>query len=273
MLLFLDFDGVLQPLGVPVGPGRVRSYSGPSLPYATVLTEILDRYLPSLDVVVSSTWARTRSTEAVKGLLPPALAERVIGTLWEHPPPRPLSRYRHIQYWLKRVYVTRPPSWLALDDDARGWPEKERSRLIHCAAPIDDPLTQQALLATLGRFYWSDLGWGSGPAPQAPDLRRAHKVMVTWQIPKDVRPVLLGSTREEFELRLDLLLTVFAVPHWPSQRELGWPGQWLHLPCKELDGERPLQVMLMHGPEGIRRVRDLVWSHWSDRAGSGEAYE
>lgn len=260
MLLFLDFDGVLQPLGTPTGPGRARAYVGPPLPYASLLAKLLAAYLPSLSLIISSTWARNRTVEAIRDLLPSALSARVIGTLWQVPPPRPLARYEHIRFWLKREYVTWAPGWLALDDDDRGWPDDARRHLIHCTSPIDDPAIQDALRTRLRGYTWPERWWGDAPGPSTHDLRRAWQLMLIWQIRDDARQSLLGTTRDAFQERLSLLLTIFAAPRWPTRTKLGWPGQWLYLPCSALGGERPLDVMQRRGVEGIREIHDLVWS-------------
>ena len=156
MLLFIDYDDTLHPSWTfHDGAQRVtaKPYTGPWLVEAPTLERILRPYLPGLEIVISSLWARTKGLEMARGMLPPALADRVIGSIWSTAEgghePAPCTRYDAIRAWLD---AQRPEhgSWLALDDDDRGWPAHERHRLVHARGTLADPKVQQDLADRLG---------------------------------------------------------------------------------------------------------------------------
>ncbi len=152
LLLFLDFDGVLHPLAEPTGEGRGRPYTGPTLVYAPVLAELLAPWIARIDIVIASTWAKSRSLDEIRTLLPESLRARVIGAVWEAPMPELASRFEAIRDWLAHVgYDDR--SWIALDDDARGWPEDPRSHLVWCRAPLIDTSVQTELRHRLAEAF------------------------------------------------------------------------------------------------------------------------
>lgn len=259
MLLFLDFEGVLiHRTAGATGSRKALLSREQLLGPASALVDTLGEYLDYVDVVVSSPCVQGRSLEEVKGLLPPSLARRVIGSIWARPPPRPLSRYGHLRYWLHRNYVLRPPSWLALVSSACDWPEPGAGRLVYCTAPITTEGTQRALRAALARYDWSELWWGEGEAPPLVDRDRARSLMSVWSVPRKDWPGLLGTNREVFTDRLDLLLTIYAGAA-PRVETSEWYPHWVHLPKRELDLRRPLEVMMTEGLTGIHRVLELVW--------------
>jgi hypothetical protein len=135
-ILYLDFDGVLHPADVrvtEVEPMRPRVYNGgptahPLFEHAELLERIL---VPFVDVkiILATSWVRTLGFGFTVQQLPSVLRERVIGTIWhgellKHPP---RTRYDAIQTDATGRGVDR---WLALDDDAEGWPDEQRYRLI-----------------------------------------------------------------------------------------------------------------------------------------------
>lgn len=134
--LYLDYDGVLHPADVRVTtaePLRPRVYNGgatnhPLFEHAHLLERILAPF-PNVRLVLATSWVRTLGYEFTRQQLRPALRGRVIGTVWrgallEHPP---RTRYDAVQIDADARGLMR---WLALDDDAEGWPEQERYRLI-----------------------------------------------------------------------------------------------------------------------------------------------
>jgi len=148
LLLFLDFDGVLHPLAEPTGEGRGRPYTGPTLVYAPVLAELLAPWIERIDIVIASTWAKARSLDEIAVLLPESLGARVIGAVWDASVPPQASRFEAINRWLAHVgYYDR--MWIALDDDARGWPEDARCHLVWCRASLIDRSIQTELRARL----------------------------------------------------------------------------------------------------------------------------
>ena len=155
MILFVDYDGTLHPSWTfHDGAPRVtaKPYTGPWLVEAPTLEGILRPYLPRLEIVISSLWARTKGLETARGMLPPTLADRVIGSIWSTAESgRELerrTRYDAIRAWLDQQ---RPKhmTWLALDDDDRGWPMQERNRLVHAKDTLASSEVQQELAEKL----------------------------------------------------------------------------------------------------------------------------
>lgn len=79
--LFVDYDGTLHiGHGVVDVDGQVTLDSGrPLLEYAPLLVEMLRPY-PAVQIVLTTTWLQTLSTEKVIACLPPELARRVVDT-------------------------------------------------------------------------------------------------------------------------------------------------------------------------------------------------
>lgn len=257
LLLFLDFDGVLHPTEEPPGETPPCSTAAERSQGASVLLDTLGNRLAHIDIILSSGPTGERGTHEIRRLLPSALGNRISGTIWEQPPPCALNRYEHIEYWLARTHLPWPPSWLALDRSDHGWPEAKRGHLVHCSSPISDPLIRQSLQNALARYSWPDLWWGAGAPPPVADRRRACAVMAAWSVPRHQWPVIFGTHRECFEQRLDLVLTIYA----GARRRIadGWFSHWVHLPARELDGRRPIDVMTENGVDGLERVLAWVW--------------
>lgn len=215
--------------------------------------------LPHIDFVMAAPSIAGRTINELRAQMPTAIAARVVGSIWDHSPPRPLGGFELIQYWLARVYVRMPPAWLAIGDERQEWPEQERRRLIALTDPMHPTHFQAAVQAVLNRYEWSELWWGSGAAPSLADRHRLQSLMCIWCVPKRQWPVLMGDTRETFQERLDLLLTIYAGVLLRSATEHWWP-HWVQLPKAELEMRRPMQVMMDEGVYGMRRVCDLVWS-------------
>jgi hypothetical protein len=260
VLLFVDIDGVLRPLPRR-GKTAWRTHKPlQPFPFAGDFMEALGPCLPGVDIVLTSDQARGRSLAELRLALPDLLAERVTGSIWEHVAPKPLTRLGQMSFWLRRTYLRRPPTWLALESDLSQWPARYLNRVIPCYAPMSSPETRTALTQALARYYWMERWWGEGASPAAEDLRRAHAVMHHWQVRPEFRSRVLGSTREEFEERLELLLTIFAGPN-PRPSLNGYSGQWLNFEAPELDCRRPIDVMSEDGVPGIRQVLNYVWKH------------
>jgi hypothetical protein len=79
--LFVDYDGTLHGgHGVVDGDGQVSLDSGrPLFEYAPLLVELLEPY-PDVEIVVTTSWLETMSTETVLSYLPPELVRRVVDT-------------------------------------------------------------------------------------------------------------------------------------------------------------------------------------------------
>lgn len=79
--LFVDYDGTLHVGHALIdASGRVTLDSGrPLFEYAPLLVEMLKPY-PAVQIVLTTTWLQTLSTEKVIAYLPPELARRVVDT-------------------------------------------------------------------------------------------------------------------------------------------------------------------------------------------------
>jgi hypothetical protein len=127
MVLFLDFDGVLHPDPCPAT--RLFEHAG----------ALADALAPtSAQIVLSTSWRSLHPVEMLKGRLPPALAQRVIGAtplfssisatagrLYPYP------RQAECMAWLRERAPGR--EWHALDDRA-DWFEPYCERLTLCDA-------------------------------------------------------------------------------------------------------------------------------------------
>jgi len=107
-LLFLDFDGVLHP-----GSGVDSGF----LCCAPDLEEALAGH--ELRIVVSSSWRFHMEMDEILGMLPPGLAQRVVGATGEAHIGR-WPRFHEIRAW---VQVNEPNArWRALDDATLEFP-------------------------------------------------------------------------------------------------------------------------------------------------------
>jgi hypothetical protein len=135
-LLFLDYDGVCHSGDVWYEPasGQVRlRVPGHELFESLPVLEAAIAPYPSLAIVLSTSWVQTFGFEKTREFLPESLQRRVIGATYDPQSPDAwrfarLTRYDAIALDVQR----RKPKtrWLALDDDARGWPRNEYESLV-----------------------------------------------------------------------------------------------------------------------------------------------
>jgi hypothetical protein len=160
VVLYLDFDGVLHPENVRRGPDTgpyVASPPGHALfEHAALLAQCLEPY-PKLRIVLSTSWVRVfRSVRKVARRLPPALRRRVVGATFhgEMNPAWFRSVPRGLQVW-GDVCRRQPTAWLALDDDADGWPAVCRAQLVHTdpILGISAPAVLEELRARLASMH------------------------------------------------------------------------------------------------------------------------
>jgi hypothetical protein len=121
--LFLDFDGTLH-VGHALldGNEHVTIDSRRALfEFAPVLVEILEPY-PDVEIVLTSSWLQSMSTEKVISYLLPELARRVVGTTRDMKP-----RFSCLQNGSGRTDVIAryafwkgQRNWLAIDDSVHG---------------------------------------------------------------------------------------------------------------------------------------------------------
>jgi len=107
-VVFLDFDGVLHPVGVSAVDEEFRLIDNPGLfVWRPILERLLAPY-PTVGIIVSSDWRRLFDDATLIGLLGP-LAARFVGVVECYGS----SRSEEILAEVKRRGLKR---WLALDD-------------------------------------------------------------------------------------------------------------------------------------------------------------
>lgn len=247
MILFLDAASLGRP---PPGDDLLEGLDA--------LVASLGPYRDLVEIVVASPGAEGLSLVELRASLDADTAPRVVGNLWDEPPPCRLTLYEQILYWLTLRHVWRLPSWLALSANVGDWPADRATQLIPIAGSLAAPANHQALRAALERYYWADLWWGEGPAPDPESRRRAHALMVAWSLPRRSWPRILGTTAKDFDEMLGILLAVNAA----AQRHVRagrWFSHWVHLPFAALGMRRPTELIESEGLQGARRVLDHVW--------------
>jgi hypothetical protein len=134
-VLYLDYDGVLHHCDV----GRFRTpptirvlAEGHQLfEHASILTAALEPF-PQVKIVLSTSWVRALGYSVARDSLPEPLRRRVIGATFHTRYHRgtefeELPRYRQI---IQDVARRRPERWLAIDDDADGWPSTAYDNIV-----------------------------------------------------------------------------------------------------------------------------------------------
>lgn len=135
-VLYLDFDGCLHPTEVytkrGIGPFLLNCPGHELFEQAPLLDRLLANY-PNVRIVLSTSWVhRYRGRIPRLSLnLPTGLRDRVIGATYHSEMDRDafLMSSRGMQIW-SDVRRRRPARWLAIDDDAEGWPEWCRDHLV-----------------------------------------------------------------------------------------------------------------------------------------------
>ncbi len=158
---YLDYDGVLHPDTVSRYASepylRLRSKGHTLFEGLPMLERALEPY-PSLRIVLSTHWVPEMGFKFALAQLSPPIARRVIGSTYqegedESPDQfRNLTRYEQI---VREVLRSTPRRWLALDDDANGWPSYERARLVKLNSykGLSDPYAVERLREGLKRTF------------------------------------------------------------------------------------------------------------------------
>ncbi len=139
MILFLDFDGVLHPDAVYLrhsGQIELRA-EGALFMWADRLAAALQPH-PDVRIVLSTSWVRNIGFHRARKALPADLAVRVVGATWHSAMGKGWpdyiawdnqSRYEQIMAYVSRL--PGPVTWLAIDDDDKGWPDAQCRHLVH----------------------------------------------------------------------------------------------------------------------------------------------
>jgi hypothetical protein len=130
-LLYLDFDGCLHTDDVFVDKDvGVYVQRGSLFEHAAALEAALAAF-KRVRIVLSSSWVPTYGYAATRARLPKGLGQRVIGSTHhrQHTPDwKSLSRFEQIATDAARR--GQGAYWVAVDDDAEGWPDAMRNRLV-----------------------------------------------------------------------------------------------------------------------------------------------
>lgn len=149
-ILYLDFDGVLHPQDVFVTFTGQRVFLSKELvdaghrlfEHCNLLEEALKPY-PTVEIVLSTTWAKVFTFQRAAQFLPLSLACRVIAGTFDHSTMR-LEAFDAMPRGFQVLADARrrgASNWIALDDDVREWPDGYRDRLVptHPVQGIADP--------------------------------------------------------------------------------------------------------------------------------------
>jgi HAD domain in Swiss Army Knife RNA repair proteins len=134
-IIYLDYDGVTHPGEVYVHSTepkiRLHAKGYTLFENAPFLEEALAPY-PNLNIVLSTSWVPSFGFAYARDQLIPSLRKRVCGGTYDPNDPMAWRFARRTRYdqILGDVNRRRPDRWLALDDDALGWPQKELGHLV-----------------------------------------------------------------------------------------------------------------------------------------------
>lgn len=145
-MLYLDFDGVLHHENCLWHPKRGAYLCAPGrytlFQHSALLEQLLEPY-PQVQIVLSTSWVRRYGCHVTAKRLPPGLQARVIGATFHS---RHMSNDEFMdmprgQQVHEDVLRRRPRDWLALDDDAQGWPAEHSARFVqtHMYEGLSDP--------------------------------------------------------------------------------------------------------------------------------------
>lgn len=139
--VYVDYDGVLQPDSIywfrSKGIILVKEELPPEFQdcslfcYADILVAALEDF-PDVKIILSTSWVPTIGYSRSRNRLPEKLRSRVVGATYhsQHTPRwHDQTRYQQI---LDDAYSRRlSTNWIAIDNDAEGWPDDQRERLVH----------------------------------------------------------------------------------------------------------------------------------------------
>jgi hypothetical protein len=112
ILVFLDFDGVMH----PVGCERSHHFCQRDL-----FEEVIREH-PEVRIVISSTWRTAYPMAEIKRFFSPDIADRIIGKTPTHEDDEEHIRYREIRALLQNPKVA-GADWIAIDDSELDFPD------------------------------------------------------------------------------------------------------------------------------------------------------
>ncbi len=158
MVLFLDLDGVLHYDAVyrdDQGAPSMRKEGHALFEWSAPILRLVAGF-PELAVVLTSSWVPVFGYAKTLAYLPEPLPERVAGATWDGSVPpelwHRLTRYEQLQAYLGQRIVS---DWVAIDDDASGWPPALARRRLVLTNPhrgLSDLRKQVELVRKLAPF-------------------------------------------------------------------------------------------------------------------------
>ena len=133
-LMYLDYDGVLHHDDVRWHPRRGVYLAAPGeftlFQHAERLEALLAPY-PAVRIVLSTSWVRVLGYSRARKRLPPGLRERVIGATYHSSMhERAFAMLPRGVQVLDDVARRQPRDWVAVDDEAAGWPPQHEHRVL-----------------------------------------------------------------------------------------------------------------------------------------------
>lgn len=151
-VLFLDYDGVLHPSAAfRTKHGIELRAEGTLFESAPILVELLAPHA-EMQLILSTSWVPALRFSNARKRLPAALQERVVGATWhssmDYQRWEGLSRYLQIVQTVGRRGIAH---WIAIDDNAEGWPDIAWHRLVYTDGRVGlrAPAAQQELAQKL----------------------------------------------------------------------------------------------------------------------------
>jgi len=126
--IYLDFDGVLHHDAVYIHPTKgiyMREPGFTLFEWVPILDNLLEAH-PDVGIILSTSWVRVKSFSYARSMLSPALQRRVVGATFHKAHMSnelfaQLSRANQILGDVARREL-KEQDWIAIDDDAIGWP-------------------------------------------------------------------------------------------------------------------------------------------------------
>lgn len=159
-LIWLDFDGCLHPDGVFIHPTKgiyLREPGHQLFEWMSILEALLSSH-PEVGIVLSTSWVFKKSFSYAKSQLSSSLQDRVVGATFH-------NRHTDKEFFAQQTRAgqifadvfrrgIREEDWIAIDDDAEGWPFMYARNLIRTngATGISAPEVQAEIKRWLDKW-------------------------------------------------------------------------------------------------------------------------